>query len=44
MAASHDDTKGEARRTPALHQPGYLMPVEAVSVDLGQRTRDAYPL
>jgi hypothetical protein len=33
---SADDAQGEMRRTAALDQPGDLMPVDAVGVDLGQ--------
>src|SRR5690348_18504870 len=38
--ASADDAEGEPRGTAAPHQPGHLMPVEAVGVDLGQRPGD----
>jgi hypothetical protein len=33
---SADDTQGELRRAATFHQPGNLMPVDAVGVDLGQ--------
>jgi len=33
---SADDAQGEPRRAAALHQPGDLMPVDAVGIDLGQ--------
>ena len=37
MAASADDAEGKHRRAAAPHQPGDLMPVEAVGIDLRQR-------
>ena len=33
---SADDAQGELRRAAIFHQPGNLMPVDAVGVDLGQ--------
>src|SRR6516162_2836440 len=36
-----DDAQGQPRGAAALHQPGDLVPVEAVGVDLGQRPGDA---
>ena len=42
--ASADDAEGEPRGTAAPHQPGHLMPVDAVAVDLGQRPGDTQSL
>ena len=42
--ASADDAEGESRGTAASHQPGHLMPVDAVGVDLGQRPEDTQAL
>src|SRR6185437_1907641 len=39
-----DDAEGEPRGTAAPHQPGHLMPVEAVGVDLGHRPGDTQSL
>jgi hypothetical protein len=41
LTASANDAEGQPGGTAAPHQPGDLMPVEVVSVDLGQRRRDA---
>ena len=38
--ASADDAEGKPRRAAVAHQPGDLMPVDAVGVDLGQRPGD----
>jgi hypothetical protein len=35
------DAEREPQRAASLQQPGDLMPVDAVGVDLGQRSRDA---
>jgi Bacterial regulatory proteins, luxR family len=40
-SGSADDSQGEAGRTASLYQPGDLVPVDAPSVNLGQRCRDA---
>ena len=43
VRSSQRDAQGQPRGAAALHQPGDLVPVEAVGVDLGQRPGDAEP-
>jgi hypothetical protein len=40
---SAHDAKGKGRRAAALDKPGYLMPVDAIGIDLGHRRGDAKP-
>src|SRR4029077_7523834 len=42
--ASADDAEGAPRGTTVPQQPGHLMPVDAVGVDLGQRPGDTQSL
>jgi hypothetical protein len=41
MAVSADDSEREPGRTTAPYQPGELMPVKVIRVNLGQWRRDA---
>src|SRR5580693_7409156 len=43
VRSSQGDAQSQPRGAAALHQPGDLVPVEVVGVDLGQRPGDAEP-